>query len=145
MFVAELVDPDEEFHLLNSASGVLNDVRSYVAPFGAIKFHDSSRARLKRLEVVYERVVALFEPVNEVVILAHGGSFRVWLDKYIAQPVRKLHGSASASAKAKCMTPAWFVTSIWSLRVSLTAAKKMPWSLGGEPDQGKSPCLTVIC
>ncbi len=81
MFVAELVDPDEEFHLLNSASGVLNDVRSYVAPFGAIKFHDSSRARLKRLEIVYERVVALFEPLNEVVILAHGGSSRIWLPK----------------------------------------------------------------
>jgi hypothetical protein len=50
-------------------------------PFGAIKFHDSSRARLKRLEIVYERVVALFEPLNDVVISAHGGSSRVWLRK----------------------------------------------------------------
>jgi len=27
----------------------------------------------------------------------------------------------------------------------MTAAKKMPWSAGGELDQGKSPCVTVIC
>ena len=85
MFIAELVDPDEKFHLLNSASGFPNDPRSYVAPVGAIKFHDSSRARLKRLEIVYKRVVALFEPVNEVVILADGGSSRVWFAKYITQ------------------------------------------------------------
>jgi len=85
VFVAELVDPDEELHLRNSASGFPNDLRSYVAPSGAIKFHDSSRASLKRVEIVYERVVALFEPVNEVVILAHGGSSRVWLPKYITQ------------------------------------------------------------
>src|SRR5262249_39470642 len=97
-----------------------------------------------RLEVVYERVVALFEPVNEVVILAHGGSFRVWVDKYITQPVRKIHGGGSSNAQAQSMTPPCFLTSIWSLRVSLTAAKKMPWSLGGEPDQGKSPGVTVI-
>jgi len=71
VFVAELVDPDEELHLLNSASGFPNDLRSYVAPFRAIKFHDPSRARLKRLEIVYERVMALFEPVNDVVKLAH--------------------------------------------------------------------------
>ena len=92
MFVAELVDPDEEFHLLNSASGFPNDLGSYVAPFGAIKFHDSSRARLKGLEIVYERVVALFEPVNEVVILAHGGSSRVWFGQIHSSATAKIEG-----------------------------------------------------
>src|SRR5215510_9076123 len=82
MFVAELVDPNEELHLRNSASGFPNDLRSYVAPFGAIKFHDSSRARLKRLEIVYERVVALFDPLNDVVIWTHGGSSRVCFEKH---------------------------------------------------------------
>ena len=81
MLVAQIVDLDEEFHLFNSAAGFSNYLPGYVAPFGAIKLHDSSRTRLKRLEIVYERVVALFEPLNDVVISAHGGSSRVWLRK----------------------------------------------------------------
>jgi len=84
VFIAEIVDLDEQCHLLNSPYSFPNHLRGYVAPFGAIKFHDSPRARLQRLEIVYECVMTLFEPVNDVVKSAHGGPSRVWLRKNIA-------------------------------------------------------------